>query len=219
MPKHIDLTGKKFGKLTALEKIKINGLYHWKCRCDCGNEKTVVAGNLKRKIKPTKSCGCLNNEVPRKGIDNPNYKHGNALNGVRSRMLNIWSGMMRRCHDKNDANYPNYGARGIVVCERWQTFSNFLEDMKDAPVGLSLDRIDNNKGYSKENCRWATNTQQTRNCRSNVILEHNGAAKPLSVWAEDTGINYFTLYSRIKKLGWNVDKALYQQDRKKAQGR
>lgn len=208
MPKHIDLTGQRFGKLVAIEKVRKNELFHYKCKCDCGNSVTVVSGNLTRKQKSVRSCGCARKELDTSGSANPNYRHGHAIKSIRSRALRIWSGMMHRCYAKNCASYANYGGRGIGVSDEWHEFKTFLSDMGDPPKGLSLDRIDNNSGYSKSNCRWATHTQQTRNQRSNVLITFNEQTKTVSEFAEIFKLNEQTLRSRIGILGWDVEAAL-----------
>lgn len=208
MPKHVDLTGQRFGRLVAIEKIRKNELFHYKCECDCGNFLTVVSGNLTRKQKAVYSCGCARKELDLSGSANPNYRHGHAIKGNRSRTLRIWSGMMHRCYSKDDSSYMNYGGRGIGVADDWHDFKKFLADMGKPPRGLSLDRIDNNSGYSKSNCRWATPTQQTRNQRSNVLITFDGETKTVSEFAEIHKIKEQTLRSRIGYLGWDVSTAL-----------
>ena len=117
--------------------------------------------------------------------------------------------MKKRCFDNNDKRYKDYGGRGITVSAEWMKFENFYRDMGDAPEGLSLDRIDNNKGYSKDNCKWSTAKEQQRNVRSNFVVEYNNTIKPVIVWAEEIGMKPVTLITRIKR-GWSLDRAFTQ---------
>ena len=110
--------------------------------------------------------------------------------------------MLGRCKNKEHQSYKNYGGRGITVCHRWNDFRNFLADMGEHSNGLSIDRIDNNKGYSKENCRWATKKEQANNCRRNKRIVIHGFVFSSSSWAEIMGINKQTLHNRIKN-GWS----------------
>lgn len=120
-----------------------------------------------------------------------------------------WRDMRRRCLSPRAINYANYGGRGIAVCERWSTFAQFLADMGPRPTpDHSVDRIDNTKGYSPENCRWATRVEQTRNRRTTCVLTHNGVSRTLIEWAQALGMTYPTLSARIHKLGWTVERAL-----------
>lgn len=112
-----------------------------------------------------------------------------------------------RCLNPNEAGYKNYGGRGIYICERWNTFANFLADMGQRPDRHSIDRIDNNGPYAPENCRWAISKVQSRNKRNNFLITHNGQTKTLQEWAEITGIHYGTLRSRIIDSKWNTEKA------------
>src|ERR1019366_8859455 len=113
-----------------------------------------------------------------------------AKRGNITTEFNIWSGMRRRCSKPNRHNYFNYGGRGIKVCERWQqSFKNFLHDMGPRPSGKSLDRINNNLGYSPENCRWATPSQQINNRRNSILITHNGQTLPLSEWAKNASVS------------------------------
>jgi hypothetical protein len=115
--------------------------------------------------------------------------------------------MLTRCTNPNNTHFHNYGGRGITVCDRWKTFENFYTDMGDKPEGMSIDRIDNDKGYSLENCRWATRTEQTRNRKLTRIIEFNGQKRCVAEWAELMGISYKILRNRLDKK-WSIEKAL-----------
>lgn len=151
MPRLVDRTGQRFGKLTVLEHIGSNALKKvlWRCRCDCGNELPVVAGSLV--TGNTTSCGCVI----------PNFKHG----GTGKSSYNTWRAMMRRCYNLNDKDYKRYGALGVAVCQEWHVYAQFASDMGEPKDAQTLDRIDPNGDYAKENCRWATPTIQARNIR------------------------------------------------------
>jgi hypothetical protein len=117
--------------------------------------------------------------------------------------------MFSRCSNPNNRFYHAYGGRGIVVCERWKSsFKNFLSDMGEAPSGKSIERIDNNKGYCKSNCKWATRKEQQRNMRSNHLKTFDGETKCIAEWAEEFNIKPVTLWSRLYKYGWSIEKAL-----------
>lgn len=189
----VELSGKRFGRLLVIKEMPISSLLiriRWKCLCDCGNVTTAVSQSLISGA--IKSCGCLKNELSKERCT----KHGKS--GTNT--YKIWQGMVGRCCNKNNTNYHRYGGRGISVCERWKVFENFLEDMGERPIKLELDRIDNSKGYSKENCRWATTRQNCRNTRKNTFIEYNGESRCLSEWSEITGIYKSTLMYRLKNM-------------------
>lgn len=137
------------------------------------------------------------------------YFHG--LHGTRS--WNSWRKMKGRCDDKNDPHYIDYGGRGISYCEAWTDFRNFFEDMGRPPFGKQLERIDNNKGYYKENCCWATPEEQSNNRRDNKLYEYQGKRQTLARWGRELGIDYHALYWRASR-GWRGDK-LFRPSRRK----
>lgn len=192
----IKMIGKKFGKLTVISRSVNNrwrGL-RWVCLCDCGKE--TITNGCDIRSGHTKSCGCLS------------VKHGQKKNGTTSKIYAVWYHMIDRCTNVKSKYYNDYGGRGISVCQRWMKFENFSEDMGEVPQGCQIDRIDNNQGYDKENCKWVTPKQQQRNKRSNHLATHNGKTQCLAAWSEEVGINYDTLLSRINRNGWTIEKAL-----------
>lgn len=213
----IDLTGQRFGRWTALEqsgKTK-HGSYLWKCRCDCGNIGIVSSGNLRSGI--SKSCGCYEREKASK----THKKHGMA----KSRLYSIWLNMRDRCYREKNNHYHVYGEKGISVCPEWlgeHGFDNFSKwsmanGYKD---NLTLDRIDNDKGYSPGNCRWATQKEQQNHRTNNHYVEINGVTKSLMEWCE-SGIyeaNYPTVKQRIR-MGWDDISAITKPVNKKFRSR
>lgn len=199
--------GDTFGRLIVLEESGKNktGVRIWNCLCSCGNEKLVLQNSLV--TGNTKSCGCLKKEQASK----TRTTHGMH----KTKMYKSWVNMKSRCDNNKDKGYKNYGGRGIGYDSTWESFEVFLEDMGERPTGLTLDRIDNDKGYSKENCHWVTQKEQSRNRRSNVIISYNGETKCIMEWAEELGINYTTLLGRINRLQWSVEKALTTPIRQK----
>jgi len=159
-----DITGVRYGRLTAicLEGRDKFGIGLWSCNCDCGKSITVRLCSLTSEA--TKSCGCLNKQTraERAKTGALSRKHGLS----RHPLYSSWSTMKSRCYNPNSTKYHLYGGRGIEICDRWKdSFVNFLEDMGERPNGCSLDRIDGNKGYSPENCKWSTYSDQNRNRR------------------------------------------------------
>lgn len=190
-----DLTGQRFGKLVA---IRISGSVKdnlvWECSCDCGGRTTSQTRHLVRGKK--KSCGCL-------GIGRPT-EHGMRGHPV----FTSWKGMKRRCLKPNDEKYPMYGGRGITVCERWMKFKNFKEDMFISWFeGGSIERIDNNGNYCPENCRWATNKEQSSNRRSNVMIQYQGQEMTMLQWCEKLGLKYGKIRQRLRIRKWSVERA------------
>ena len=146
--------GERFNFLTAIKFSHIENKHlYWIFKCDCGKEKTILVDSVKR--GSSKSCGCLMKH-------GNNFKHGMYKTGT----YECWINMKKRCLNKNYSRYKDWGGRGIKVCPRWMKFENFLEDIGERPIGKSLDRIENDKGYYKSNCRYATPKEQANNRRS-----------------------------------------------------
>ena len=200
--KFMDLEGMKFEKLTPIGFAGVkNRKTFWYCKCDCGNVKIVMSSALK--VGSIRSCGCLNKGVARRVI------HGYCPKYNETKVYRCWSSMLGRCRNQNQKKYPDYGARGITICERWlESFQNFLDDMGEPPIGLTLDRIDVNGNYCPENCRWATRKEQANNRRSNHSLTYNGKTQNISQWAKEIGIRDATLRARIGQLKGSAEKAL-----------
>lgn len=157
-----DLTGKRFGRLIVLSRSENDkhGHSRWECKCECGKIRVINSGSL-LSIK-TKSCGCLRDEK----VISRRTTHGHSLKGKIHPLFLNWIAMRQRCNNDKNKAYKDYGGRGIKVCERWNEFENFLEDMGEKPSNLhSIDRIDVNGNYEPSNCRWATTIEQGRNKR------------------------------------------------------
>lgn len=136
-------------------------------------------------------------------------KEDRKTNVIEHPMYTVWNGMTGRCLNPKNPGYKNYGARGITVCEEWKTFEGFVEGMTPRPsLAHSLDRIDNSRGYYRENCRWATRREQANNTRLNNRITVDGQTKNLSEWAEYIGIDSGTISTRIHAYGWTVEEAI-----------
>ena len=201
MPRSHDLTGKRYGRLTAIQESSISSKKRkWECICDCGNIAHVITSSLVS--GRTTSCGCRKLEAARENCKEHGLKPRHGL--TNSRVWRIWSGMLYRVNpDSRESEVEKYSGRGITVCERWKIFENFFEDMGHPPEGLSLDRIDVNGNYEPSNCRWATSKEQQNNKRNTRYLIINGEKKPLMMVATELGIKksaiqYF--FSTYKKL-------------------
>ena len=198
-----DLTGKTFGRLAVLgPSPNQNGRTAWRCRCTCGSERVVLTQNLTG--GKTVSCGCFGREAT---AARATHGHCRTMGGTPE--YRAWRDMMRRCHDRSNKRYADYGGRGITVCDEWQaSFAAFLAAVGPRPgPGYSLDRRENDKGYSPENCRWTTAKRQQRNMRSNRLVTHGGETLPVSEWAERTGLRWHTIASRLDR-GWSAEHAL-----------
>lgn len=195
------MIGKKFGKLTIIEEYKQrdkHGKIVYKCLCDCGNYHDAVGVDLRK--GNIKSCGCL---------------RGNMHGKTRTRLYNTWSHMKQRCYNEKDPHYPDYGARGIVVCDEWKDdFTNFYSWAMDNNYqeNLTIDRIDVNGNYEPDNCRWATKKQQNENKRNSIHLTYNGKTKTISQWCKELGLKHSIIYVRYH-LGYTDKECLFGRDK------
>lgn len=204
----IDLTGKRFSRLTVLcgalrEK---RPQFMWKCQCDCGNV-TFVHPQPLRDGK-TRSCGCFEAES-RDG------RHTRSHGMTGTRIYGVWNAMLRRCRNPKDISYPRYGAIGIRVCERWHKFENFLEDMGEGAVGWSIERLNGRDNYRPENCCWSNPQGQANNTKRNVKITVDGITRTLSQWAHLTGMKVGTLWFRVR-TGWDHKRAIFHPARAKS---
>lgn len=183
----IDLTGQRFERLFVIGEAPKRGKSSmWLCRCDCGAEVSVSVSDLRR--GHTKSCGCLR-------VDN------NTTHGIyNTKLYWIWHEMQRRCNDHNKDSYHRYGGRGIIICEEWQDPKNFYDwaITNGYQDGLQIDRKDNDKGYSPDNCRWVTAKENCQNRKTSVFIEHDGETHSMAEWSRITGIPHSTIKTRLK---------------------
>lgn len=205
MGKIKDLTGKKFGMLKVISRagVKYNRRVIWLCKCDCGNE--VEVGSELLIGGKTKSCGCIRgNGQHKRGKDFKGHRHGMSYTPIHD----VWLHMRQRCYNPRDSFYADYGGRGITVCEKWETFEGFYEDM--GPLyqdGLTIDRIDVNGNYCKDNCRWVDSITQANNKRNNRIETIGGVTDTLTNLCRLYGISERAVRTRLK-IGWSIEKAL-----------
>lgn len=191
-----DVTGQKFGKLTALYRLhnyhKANT--YWLCVCECGNLTEVTLSRLR--TGNTKSCGCLHGE-----------RHGDSF----TRLNRIYRGIKTRCYNTKNKEYKYYGGRGIAVCEEWKNsylafkswaMNNGYDDT------LTIDRINVNGDYIPENCHWITNKEQQRNKNNNLLYTIDNNIKTLPEWCDIYNINYKKAYNRLNQLHWTIEQAL-----------
>lgn len=204
-----DLTGQRFGRLVAIEKISAKGIAtKWLCMCDCGKKVSVLTHSLIS--GNTSSCGCLHREKLAENNKISKRKHG--MTGTR--LYRIWGGMKRRCYEIANKDYERYGARGIIICDAWLTDFQFFYEWamsngyKD---DLSIDRIENDGNYEPSNCKWTTVKIQNNNRRTNHLINFNGKTQNLNQWADELGINRVSLRGRISKLGWSIERALTER--------
>ena len=191
------MIGQTFGYLTVIERLnrdkKLGMLF--RCRCECGNERTVPHSNLL--TGNTRSCGCLKlraNGLPFRGAS-------------RLRAFQTWKHMRERCEDPANKSYPRYGGRGIKVCDGWLRFENFFADMGERPPGLTLERVDNERDYEPSNCIWADMRRQQNNRSNNRLITYRGEARTIAQWARELNMPSTTLTNRLRLLGWTVERA------------
>lgn len=205
-----DLTGQKFGRWTVLEFSHVNEKHFsmWKCKCECGTIRVVCGINLVHNA--SKSYGCLQREISKRN----KTKHGRLKHcGTEPRLYRIWKSMKARCRKEyvGRKNYEDYAGKGIEVCEEWANDYSIFEKWaleNGYQEHLTIDRIDNSKNYSPDNCRWATYKEQANNTKRNRYLTYKGETHTFAEWAKIKGFAYRTLYDRINKSNWTIEEAL-----------
>lgn len=193
------MLGTKFGLLTVIEKTgRYEGSHRqWKCACECGRE--VFEGLYRLRHGIRKSCGCL------KGT--PTHRESTA--GRKTDEYRAWASMKSRCLNEHTKCFDRYGGRGITVCVEWMEYENFLRDMGRKPTRKhSLERVDNEKGYGPDNCRWATQAEQCFNRSNTVRVDVAGEIKALSRWARDIGVDTSTIKNRARHFGGDLAAAV-----------
>jgi len=189
----IDLTGQRFGKWTVInEAVGHNPpLTYWNVVCDCG-QRSTVPGPAMRRGRSSCCTRCRRTT------------HGHS----RTPEYEVWHGMRQRCNNSSHKQHADYGERGITICAEWDSFEAFYSDMGSRPSPKhTLERKDNSLGYSKDNCKWATWKEQTRNKRSNRLITAFDRTQCLADWATEYGLHYKTLQNRINR-GWSIERAL-----------
>ena len=202
----LDIEGKTFGRLKVLHRVfpnKYKNQANFLCQCACGNLSQVVGSVLVR--GGAQSCGCI-------------VKENLTTHGLtRHPLYNTWIAMIDRCHDESSPTHLNYGARGILVCTEWRDKTNglaqFISDMGERPTGHTIDRIDNNGPYCKDNCRWATPKEQVMKQKKTHILSHNGRTGSVADWSKWTGLGANTIRSRLL-TGQTIKSALEPVNRR-----
>ena len=201
----MDLTGDKYGYLTVIKMSDTRtraGRIQWECICECGKHVTIPAHKLR--CGETKSCGCHHYDC--------NHRSKKAKNNPR--LYNVYSGIKKRCNNPNNGGYPEYGGRGITLCHEWKTFDAFCDwalangyDENAAHHECTIDRIDNSKGYSPDNCRWVNMIEQANNKRNNKMLTFNGKTQTMAEWTRECGFKNGVISQRLSR-GWSVEKTL-----------
>ncbi len=196
----IDLTNKKFNRLTVLSYIKDS---KWLCKCICG--KLSIAKSYDIRTSIVVSCGCYKAEKAKE--THTKHGHTNKETGITA-TYRSWDGMIQRCTNENNKAYNNYGGRGIIVCKQWLKFNQFLIDMGEKPKGrYSLERVNNDGNYEPTNCKWILLSKQHNNKRTNFLITYKNKTQTLSQWANQLNMHRGTLRNRIVRSKWTIKKA------------
>lgn len=212
MSSAIDITGKRFGRLTVVKRVEnrvsISGRQYamWLCKCDCGKTKIASTGNLRQ--GQVRSCGCLQKDSYKSNSRNHKLSLLAMTHGeTKTHLYMVWSGMKRRCQNPHTKYYPLYGGRGVRVCDEWQKYEPFRDwaHATGYKQGLTIDRIDCDGDYCPENCRWITFQEQQRNRRNNRHYEYQGKSYTVLEIAKILGMKPRTVQGRIER-GWSIEK-------------
>lgn len=199
----VDLTGMTVNRLFVIKRegSDANGHPYWLCACSCGKQCHVLGGDLVRSNdrRRAQSCGCFRKE---------NTSLRLRVHGLsKTREYGIWKNMLSRCRNRDDKSYANYGGRGIRVSKRWDLFTTFLEDMGRCPAGFQIDRIDNDGGYERTNCRWVSRKDNCRNKRNSHMVLFSGLSLNCCEWSARSGFPAWTVANRINR-GWSAKRAI-----------
>jgi len=194
----------RFGRLLVSKRAPSEGRKHakWICFCDCGQITTATSAHIR--AGRSTSCGCVRSEM----VTKKNTTHGKYF----TKTHRVWNNMLNRCRCENTPRFEDYGGRGIAVCDRWLSFSSFLEDMGECKPGMSIDRIDVNGNYEPSNCRWATNTEQCNNKRNNRRIVVGGESMTCTEAARKYGLNRDMIRARLNR-GLTGDEAIFTPSR------
>ena len=205
------MIGQTFARLTVISRAGRDRHRRalWHCRCSCGKAKILAGIDLRKGA--IKSCGCLRDEHARRMARDVllPFAFRTKHNDSRSSEHMCWGSMIQRCLNPKHRAYARYGGRGITVCDRWRhSYENFLADMGRRPTPKhSLDRIDNDLGYSPDNCRWTSAKRQMRNRATNLQITYGAVIRPLAEWSDVTGLPRTTISNRLIR-GWTIGQAL-----------
>lgn len=205
--------GDVYNALTIIDEVtkNIHGARMFLCKCKCGKEIKTTLGDIRS--NHTKSCGCINRKRASLFFSQLTLTHGHSKVGKVSPTYRSWCSMKRRCRIGDDRENKYYTDRGITVCDRWNSFENFLSDMGERPEGMTLDRIDVNGNYCKENCRWATIEMQNNNKQNNRKVLFNGEKITIRAFSEKISFPIWIVRDRLR-LGWPIDRIVNTPPRK-----
>lgn len=201
MSNFIDLTGKRYGELVVVKRSEntSKGLATWECKCDCGKT-TIVRGSSLRN-STVKSCGCRRFRIK------PTLQHGMS----HTKLYYVWNNIKRRCYEKTNPAYKNYGGRGIKMCDSWKnSFESFGEWALNNGYSdsLTIERVDVNGNYCPENCTWIPRNKQQNNRTSCLFYTYNGETKNLMEWCNYFNMPYMTVYTRLFRWNWDFERAI-----------
>lgn len=197
-----DMTGLRVGSLTAIQRegSDEHGRALWMLRCDCGNTLVRKAANIMKAANDNapSSCGCQH------------HLRSHGMSATHRNLQWVWSAMKQRCFNTSNKDYPNYGGRGISICIDWMTFSAFAKwaDKSGYRRGLTIERVDVNGNYEPSNCTWIENPRQALNRRNTHLFEYKGESKDIRAWANEFGLPYYTLRTRLINYKWPIERAL-----------